>query len=140
MAKIKYIVKKRRRRVYKEIIISIVVIVLVVVLNFFVGKFVDGKLNHILDLLDKMRVAIKDERYDEANEVLEDIKNYWDKSEKYMSCYIEHDELEKIETEFTSLRACLEIREEDCLEYIDRMAFVVKHIEKKDDFVLENIF
>ncbi len=125
---------------HKEIIISIVVIVLVVVLNFFVGKFIDDKLNHILGLLDKMRVAIKEEKYDEANDISDNIKKYWDKSERYMSCYIEHDELEKVETEFTSLRACLEIREEDCLEYIDRMAFVVKHIEKKDDFVLENIF
>ena len=66
--------------------------------------------------------------------------NIGESSERFLSCYIEHDELEKVETEFTSLKACLEIEEEDCLEYIDRMSFVVEHIEKKDDFVLENMF
>ena len=125
---------------YKELIISAIVIILVIVVNFVMGKLVDDKLNRVIDLLAETRTAIEDKDYEKANEKVEEIEKHWESSERFLSCYIEHDELEKVETEFTSLKACLEIEEEDCLEYIDRMSFVVEHIEKKDDFVLENMF
>ncbi len=125
---------------YKELIISAIVIILVIVVNFVMGKLVDDKLNRVIDLLAETRTAIEDKDYEKANEKVEEIDKHWESSERFLSCYIEHDELEKVETEFTSLKACLEIEEEDCLEYIDRMSFVVEHIEKKDDFVLENMF
>lgn len=125
---------------HKEMIISIVVIVAIVILNFFVGRAVDDKLNTVRGQLGEMRKEIESQNYDRANEISEDITNYWNDSEVFLSCYIEHDELEKVQTEFTSLKACLKIREEDCLEYIDRMDFVIKHIEEKDDLVWENIF
>lgn len=125
---------------YKELIISIIVIVVVVIVNFTMGRLVDDKLNRVIDLLAEMRTSIEEKDYDKANDKADEISSHWENSEKFLSCYIEHDELEKVETEFTSLKACLEIEEEDCLEYIDRMSFIVEHIEKKDDFVLENIF
>lgn len=125
---------------HKELIISIVVIVLVITLNFFIGKAVDSKLNKVCDQLGDMRKAIEEKRYDDANRISSEITDYWEDSEIFLSCYIEHDELEKVQTEFTSLKACLEIKEEDCLEYIDRMNFVIRHIEEKDDLILENIF
>lgn len=125
---------------YKELIISAIVIILVIVVNFVMGKLVDDKLNRVIDLLAETRTAIEDKDYEKANEKVEEIDKHWESSERFLSCYIEHDELEKVETEFTSLKACLEIEEEDCIEYIDRMSFVVEHIEKKDDFVLENMF
>lgn len=125
---------------HKEMIISIVVIVAIVILNFFVGRAVDDKLNTVRGQLGEMRKEIESQNYDRASEISEDITNYWNDSEVFLSCYIEHDELEKVQTEFTSLKACLKVHEEDCLEYIDRMDFVIKHIEEKDDLVLQNIF
>ena len=125
---------------YKELVISFVVILVVIVVNFVMGKFVDDKLNRVMDLLSEMRIAIQEKDYNKANNKADEIEKHWESSEKFLSCYIEHDELEKVETEFTSLKACLEITEEDSLEYIDRMKFIVEHIEKKDDFVLETIF
>lgn len=125
---------------YKELVISVIVVILVIVINFTMEKLIDERLNHVIHLLADMRTAIKEEDYDKANEKSKEIDSYWKGSQNFLSCYIEHDELEKVETEFTSLKACLEIQEEDCLEYIDRMSFIVEHIEKKDDFVLENIF
>lgn len=125
---------------HKELIISISVIILVIIINFTMEKLVDDKLNHVINLLTEMRTAIQEADYNKANEESEKIEKHWESSKKFLSCYIEHDELEKVETEFTSLKACLEIEEEDCLEYIDRMSFIVEHIENKDDFVLENIF
>lgn len=124
---------------YKEIIISVVVIVVIVVLNFFVGRAIDDRLNIVCNQLGEMRKEIENKNYTRANEISDDISNYWKDSDVFLSCYIEHDELEKVQTEFTSLKACLEIHEEDCLEYIDRMDFVIRHIEEKDDLVWENI-
>lgn len=125
---------------HKELIISISVIILVIAINFTMEKLVDDKLNHVMSLLSEMRISIQEQNYDEANKKSKEINKYWKDSQMFLSCYIEHDELEKVETEFTSLKACLEIEEEDCLEYIDRMSFIVEHIEKKDDFIIENIF
>ena len=69
---------------------------------------------------------------------------------KFMKCgtkhdllayYIEHDELEKVETNLTGLRSFIESKEySDALAELDKTVFVLRHIEDKNKFNLQNVF
>ena len=124
----------------KEIVITIVILLSIILLNVWVGKYVDGKLNHVLESLSELRPLIEEQRYEEANKKIEKIDEDWQKHENLLSFFIEHDELEKVMTEYTSLKTYCELEQEEAFEALDKMAFIIKHIEEKDDIKLKNIF
>lgn len=124
----------------KEIIISSVILIAIIVLNIFVSQYIDKKLNHVVDQLDELRDILKEKNYEEAEKKIEKMDKYWERSENILSFFIEHDELEKVITEFTSLKAYIELKEEDAIESVDKMSFIIDHIEEKDDLKLKNIF
>ena len=43
-------------------------------------------------------------------------------------------------TEYTSLKTYCKLEQEEAFEALDKMAFIIKHIEEKDDLKLKNIF
>lgn len=66
---------------------------------------------------------------------------HWDNMYKKLAYYIEHDELEKIELYITALKSNVETEEyNQAVEKIDSCIFILKHIEEKYSFNLQNIF
>ncbi len=124
----------------KEIVITVIILVAIIGLNAFVGKYVDDKLNYVLSELNDLRPLIEEEKYEEANQKIDEIDEYWKKSEDIVSFFVEHDELEKVMTEYTSLKTYCKLEQEEAFEALDKMAFIIKHIEEKDDLKLKNIF
>lgn len=124
----------------KEIVITVIILVAIIGLNAFVGKYVDDKLNHVLSELNDLRPLIEEEKYEEANKKIDEIDEYWKKSEDIVSFFVEHDELEKVMTEYTSLKTYCKLEQEEAFEALDKMAFIIKHIEEKDNLKLKNIF
>ena len=124
----------------KEIIITVIILVAIIGLNAFVGKYVDDKLNYVLSELNDLRPLVEEEKYEEANQKINEIDEYWKKSEDIVSFFVEHDELEKVMTEYTSLKTYCKLEQEEAFEALDKMAFIIKHIEEKDDLKLKNIF
>ena len=124
----------------KEIVITVIILVAIIVLNAFVGKYVDDKLNYVLSELNDLRPLVEEEKYEEANQKINEIDEYWKKSEDIVSFFVEHDELEKVMTEYTSLKTYCKLEQEEAFEALDKMVFIIKHIEEKDDLKLKNIF
>lgn len=124
----------------KELIICGIIIIAIIGLDILIGNFVDDKMNQTIELLNDLRKDVEEQNYDVAREKVDEIVDYWYESEKFFSFYIEHDELEKVATELTSLNAHIELENDDSLEGIDRMSFIIRHIEEKDDLKLKNIF
>ena len=124
----------------KEIVITVIILVAIIGLNAFVGKYVDDKLNYVLSELNDLRPLVEEEKYEEANQKINEIDEYWKKSEDIVSFFVEHDELEKVMTEYTSLKTYCKLEQEESFEALDKMAFIIKHIEEKDDLKLKNIF
>ena len=124
----------------KEIVITVIILVAIIGLNAFVGKYVDDKLNYVLSELNDLRPLVEEEKYEEANQKINEIDEYWKKSEDIVSFFVEHDELEKVMTEYTSLKTYCKLEQEEAFEALDKMAFIIKHIEEKDDMKLKNIF
>ena len=124
----------------KEIVITVIILVAIIGLNAFIGKYVDDKLNYVLSELNDLRPLVEEEKYEEANQKINEIDEYWKKSEDIVSFFVEHDELEKVMTEYTSLKTYCKLEQEEAFEALDKMAFIIKHIEEKDDLKLKNIF
>ena len=124
----------------KEIVITVIILVAIIGLNAFVGKYVDDKLNYVLSELNDLRPLVEEEKYEEANQKINEIDEYWKKSEDIVSFFVENDELEKVMTEYTSLKTYCKLEQEEAFEALDKMAFIIKHIEEKDDLKLKNIF
>lgn len=124
----------------KELIISIIIIIVIVGLDILISNFVDGKMNYTLQMLEDMKGILEEEDYTKAREKFEEINNYWYESEQVFSFYIEHDELEKVASDLASLDVYIKLEDDEALEKVSTMAFIIKHIEAKDDLSLKNVF
>lgn len=124
----------------KEILISAGIIIAIIISNILVSNFVDDKLNHIGTLLDEVAPILEEENYEEAAKKVDEIDKYLNESEATISCYIEHDELEKVQNSLTTLKAYIKMESDDAYSEAKSMAFIIEHIEEKDDLKIKNIF
>lgn len=131
---------------WKEIIICIVIVTAIIGGNILTQNYtvesvenLSGKLSEFKK--DVLEIEEKGGNKDSVNEKMQEIKNEWNKRHDKLAYFIEHDELEKVETNLTGASSFLEI--EDYVETIselDKSNFILKHIEEKYAFNLENIF
>lgn len=134
----------------KEIIISIIVITMVIIGNIVTQnntKKTVAKLNEklanlknsLIDVIDDNKK--KDENYLKYKEKSSDIRNRWDEMQELLSFYIEHDELEKVETQLAVINGQMESKlyDESVVE-IEKCQFILEHIADKTAFNIKNIF
>lgn len=124
----------------KEIIISVIIVIVIITGDILIGNFIDNKLDHIVGLLDEITPLLENEDYDGAEEKIKGINDYFDESEAMLSCYIEHDELEKVKNDIVNLNAYIELENDEAYTKAKEMSFIIKHIEEKDDLKVKNIF
>ena len=94
------------------------------------------ELDNLNDLISKEEVE-----YEEVKESITNIHEKWDKRYITMAFYIEHNELEKVETELTGLRSSIETKEyEQAQNELARAEYILKHIEEKNKLSWKNIF
>ena len=79
----------------------------------------------------------KEEKYKK----IENIEEKWDKKSETLAYYIEHDELEKVNTEIAKIKADIETNNEKiAIENLERCIFVLEHIKDKNLIKIVNIF
>lgn len=125
----------------REIIICIGIIVIILTGNIITQNYTDEFVNEISEELNRLSEIIILEKKEIINEKVEKIQSLWKENNTKLAYFIEHDELEKVETSLESMKSYLEVRDYDeAKNEIDKNIFILKHIEKKYDLNLENIF
>ncbi len=129
----------------KEIIVCIFIIVLITVGNVVTQNYTVESVESLADQLSDLKSDIfKEEENIERDSIKDKIKQIednWESRYDKLAYYIEHDELEKVETNLTSLRSFIEANENsEAVSELDKSVFVLKHIEDKYAFNLQNIF
>ena len=127
----------------KEIIICIVIILLIVIGNYVTGNYELDAINNTTNSLNDIKKDIEKENVDEkeVEDKLERLNNCWNDVKPTMAYFIEHDELEKVETSLTVLTSFCKTKEyTQTISEIDKCVFVLEHIREKNEFNLENIF
>lgn len=129
----------------KEIIVCIFIIVLITVGNVVTQNYTVESVESLADQLSDLKSDIfKEEENIERDSIkdkIRQIEDNWESRHDKLAYYIEHDELEKVETNLTSLRSFIEANENsEAVSELDKSVFVLKHIEDKYAFNLQNIF
>lgn len=126
---------------FKELIISILIVVLIVVLDFVTQNYTKEAVRQTSIMLNSLKEEIEKYEQNRSDDNMEKIFNTWEQKRKNMAYFIEHDELEKVETNFTNIKSYIEGEEFDmAITSIDEAEYILKHIEDKNSFNLENIF
>ena len=127
----------------KEIIICIVIILTIILGNNITQNYTKQSVSKISnELMSLQETAIKKEiNNQEAKNKIEKAYKQWNERYDKLAYFIEHDELEKIETELTEIRSHIETEEyEELVSELDKSMFLLKHIEDKYAFNLQNVF
>lgn len=128
---------------YKEIIICVVVIIIVVGLNILTQNYTKESIALMTDNLESLKQTMITEEQDEdnINEQIDNILNNWNDRHKILAYYIEHDELEKVETELVLLKGNIEVQEyEQGIPNLSNCIFILEHIKEKTALQIKNIF
>ena len=126
---------------YKEIIIIMVVVTLVIVIDVISNNYLIKAVDELSNELNVLKVLILERNKLQAKEQMKIVKNKWKEKYNVLAYYIEHDELEKVETELVRLSANIEVKEyEHCIEEIEVAIFILEHIQKKEKIDIISIF
>lgn len=126
---------------YKEIIIIIVAITLVISLDIVTNNYTKETVEIMREKLTILREYIFEENKEESDLQIPDIEKEWDERYKILAFYLEHDELEKVNTELTSIKAFLDMEEySECMNSLDKCVFILEHIQEKEETSLKSVF
>jgi len=127
--------------VYKEFIIVISILVLVFTVDFFTNNYVRDTVKVMQDNLENLKNIIIQNELDDVESRMAYIKKLWDKKYEILAYYIEHDELEKVETGLAVLGANLQLKEYNgAIEDLEETIYILKHIQEKEQISLKSIF
>ena len=132
----------------KEIIICIIVVIAIVLGNVITQNYTNESVKILSDELDELKINLnnklekqEEKPKEELSKKIEKITNYWELRHDKLAYYIEHNELEKVEDNLTSLNSLISTEEyAEAIKELDKSIFILKHIEEKYAFNLENIF
>lgn len=126
---------------YKEIIIIIVVITIVVSLDIVTNNYTKDTVDTMNQKLAVLKEYIFEGNKENADLQIPEIENEWKERYKTLAFYLEHDELEKVNTELVSLKAFLNMEEySECMNSLDKCVFILEHIQEKEETSLKSVF
>lgn len=127
----------------KEWIICIVVIFIVAITDIITQNYTNKSVEFLDDKLEGLKEELVKEgvEKDKIEEQMKNVMKIWKEKYEKLAYFIEHDELEKVETELTSLNAHIEVEEyEDGVPELEKSIFILNHIKEKFKFDVKNIF
>ena len=129
----------------KETIICVIIIISIIFGNYQIQNYTKDSIR----VLSEKLIELREEIFKEDNEINEEnaqnkvgkVYEEWEKRHDKLAYFIEHDELEKVETSLTEMKSYIETKEyKDSVSELDKGKFILNHIEEKYAFTLENIF
>lgn len=128
---------------YRELIIIVMVIFMVVIGNVITQNNTIEAVGQISGQLTTLRQEIEKEEasQEKAKKQMEKVEEIWKEKYCQMAFYIEHNELEKVQTELTKLKADIDMEEyAQGVENLENCIFILEHIKDKSALKVVNIF
>lgn len=128
----------------KEFIVCIVIVVAIIVGDIFLQRYTKESLNLINEKLSYIKEDLKQEddiKQKDISKKMDEINKEWDKRFNILTCFLEHNELEKVKTQLVSITAGLEIDDKEYVyEELNKTIYILEHIRDKESFKIDNIF
>ena len=129
----------------KETIICIIIVIAIVIGNVITQNYTIESVKELSDGLTELKKELEEQENniseDNIKDKIQKIEDNWKGRHEKLAYYIEHDELEKVETNITALKSFIVTNEyAEAVSELDKSVFVLKHIEDKYAFNLQNGF
>lgn len=126
---------------FKETVICIIIVIAIFSLDMFTQNYTNHAVADISDRFSSLRGNILKEDKDQMDEELKKLDENWNKMHDKLAYYIEHDELEKVDTAIVQVKSFVENDDiPSAMSELETGKFVLEHIERKYKFNLQNIF
>ena len=127
---------------YKELGICIVIVISIFLLDFITQDYTRSSSEKISEELESLKNQMdKNENKEEIQKKVEEAYDNWIDFHDKLAIYIEHNELEKVETNFVSCKSfIMQENYEMAINEIDKTIFGLTHIQDKYAFSLINVF
>lgn len=127
----------------KESIICVVIVIAIIFGNNVTQNYTKETVSELTSELTLLREDMINQEVDnkKTRDKIEEIYEQWQKRHDKLAYFIEHDELEKVETELIAIKSYIETEEyQESVSELDKSVFILQHIEDKYAFNLQNIF
>ena len=107
----------------------------------FTQRYTDKTTAEITEIFSELKeLAVKEEK-DKMETKMAGLDEKWNKKHDKLAYYIEHDELEKVDTAIVSAKSYIQTEDySSAASELDVGKFVLEHIQKKYKFNLVNVF
>lgn len=126
---------------YKELIISSILIIFIIIGDMVTQNYTKKCVETLTNELENLKQNLIQKETEQAKIKTEEINQKWEQMHNKLAYYIEHDELEKVETYFTACKSFTQTENYDlAISELEKTTFVLDHITDKYSFNLVNIF
>ena len=126
----------------KELIVCIFIFIIIITANIITQNYT----KECVSYMNKELKLLKESSINNNNnkvifEKISNIESTWSNYQEKLAYYIEHNELEKVETQIYAIKGLIESKSYDSmLSEIEKCSFILKHIEEKSKLSIKNIF
>ena len=125
----------------KETIICIVIIISIFALDLFTQNFTKNTVTEVTAIFSDLKGEILKDDKTQIDNGIKKIDEKWGSVHDKLAYYIEHDELEKVDTAIIEMKAYIETDDySSAVAELDEGKFVLEHIQEKYAFNLKNVF
>ena len=137
----------------KELIICLSIIILIIVVNAITQNYTKACVSKMNEKIGEVkqtayeniniekRSSSIEPNSEEIERKISNLENIWNEFQEKLAYYIEHDELEKVETQIYAIKGSCEVKKYDeILPEAEKCSFILKHIEEKTKLSVKNIF
>lgn len=125
----------------KEAIITILIIVLILIFEWITQTYTHKAFAEVEENLQQLKEEIlSDADNSELIGKTEEIAKLWESKQERLSFYLEHNELEKVNTQIVLIKGYLESdTPQDAIPDLEEGLYIIEHIKEKEAFNLKNI-
>lgn len=128
---------------YKEIVVCFLVVIFIISIDLISNNYTKKTFSNINEKLNNLRNEMIKENKDE-NKIADNLKKVeqeWNKNLNLLSCYIEHNELEKVIRQLTLIKGNIDVEEySQAVPQLDECVFLINHIKDKESLLIRNLF
>ena len=125
----------------KEYFIILIILFLVIYINYLTDKDLKEQISWMRDGISSIENNINEENKDKAKKEFEELHNKWSDITEHLELFVDHNELEKISSDIIKIDVNLKVDEnEELIENIYDLQFMLDHIEQKNKLNLRNFF
>ena len=125
----------------KEMIVCICLVILIIIVNILTQNYTKECVSKMHEKLNVLKEeSLKKNEIEISNQITQ-ADNIWNTYQEKLAYYIEHDELEKVETHIYAINGLAEVKNyNQIVQEIEECIFILEHIKDKNTLNIKNIF